>query len=196
MNHNTSGMSSRVSAPLAWLPYAPEEPEDDKQARSRQSRRTSVRLTLAGIAFGGLLMFGSVVWMALTEQAGRPVPGPLVADHDTHQIESVQADAPAPSARFLLRAYGAPLVTEVSTDLQCASARLIQGGQSSRWFGFSHPSEQFAGVQMLPYQPAYLEVRIEPTLHGLDGVEPINHGVLLKTEDGQVLNFKVAIGGQ
>ena len=193
---STSESTVSLLRGTAWLPEEPEKPEEDKQARSLQSRRMSLRLTLAGIVAGGLLMFGSVVWMAVTEQGGKPVSGPLVADHNTHQIESVQADMRAPTARFLLRAYGAPLVTEVTTDLQCASARLVQGGQSSQWFGFSHPSEQFAGVQMLPYQPAYLEVRIDPAIHGLDGDEPLSHSVLLKTEDGQALSFEVATGGK
>ncbi len=173
----------------AWLA------EDEEQVRSR---RASLKLTLAAIAVGGLVMIGSMVWVAVTQQVARPMPGPLVADHNTHRIESVQADMPAPSASFLLRAWGAPLVTEVSTNLQCASARLVQGGQTSRWFGFSHPSDQ-TSVQMLPYQPAYLEVRIDPSIHSLDapsGDEPLSHNVLLKTEDGQVLNFEVTTGGK
>jgi hypothetical protein len=172
-------------------------PIEDEKTRSR---RSPLRLSLAAIALGGLLMIGTVVWMVVTQQGLRLVPGPLVADHNTHLIESVRSDKAAPTARFPLQARGAPLVTEVNTDLPCASARLVQGDQTSRWYGFSHPNEplapkdegeQFAGVQMLPFQPAYLEVRIDPKTHILDGDQFLTHDVVLKTQDGQVLNFEV-----
>jgi hypothetical protein len=209
MNHHRISLANRASTSTSIAPSSPGTatgtepdpamawlPDEGGQVHSWHSRRTSFRLSLAAIAVGGLMLIGSVVWMAVTQQGVRPVPGPLVADHNTHRVESVQSDMPAPYARFLLQARGAPLVTEVTTNLRCASARLVQGDQTSRWFGFSHPSEQFAGVQMLPFQPAYLDVRIDPASHSLAGDGPLIHNVLVKTQDGQVLNFEVTTGSE
>ena len=177
------------AAPLVgWLP------EEDEPGRPR---RAAVGWSLVAISIGAVVMIGSVVLQAGTQQDAKPVPAPIVADHDTHLVDRVQYDAHAVPVRFLLQTRGAPLVTEVSTNQQCATARLAQGNRTSPWVGISsQASEQFESLQLVPFQPAYLEVSIDPSAHGRNSEVALKHTVQVKTADGQVLSFDVSTGGK
>ena len=74
----------------------------------------------------------------------------------------------------------------------CTSARLVQAEMQSNWSGMSHdPSAPPAQVRLLPNQPAYLEVRIDPAAHGEGGLGKITRVVYLKTADGRELEFEL-----
>mgnify|MGYP005853212389 CR=1 FL=1 len=40
-------------------------------------------------------------------------------------------------------------------------------------------------------QPAYLEVKLDPTAHGPSGVGPVTRGVTLRTSSGQQFEFEL-----
>ncbi len=75
----------------------------------------------------------------------------------------------------------------------CTQARLVQGGQVSQWLGMpmANGQSQPVGITLVEGQPAYVEVKIDPTAHGLSGVGPITRGVTLKTSGAQQLDFEL-----
>lgn len=74
----------------------------------------------------------------------------------------------------------------------CTSARLVQAGRESAWFGMPMDTRPPpANVRLLAAEPAYLEVRIDPAAHGDAGLGRIQRQVLLHTAGGQDLRFEL-----
>lgn len=75
----------------------------------------------------------------------------------------------------------------------CTLARLVQANQVSDWFGMQHtPTVQTnVNFRLLPDEPAYLEVTVDPAAHGEGGLGPIRRSVLLKTQGEQILQLDV-----
>ncbi|HBY98302.1 MAG: hypothetical protein M5U01_37250 [Ardenticatenaceae bacterium] len=72
----------------------------------------------------------------------------------------------------------------------CTKARLVQADQVSEWFGMSHGgSAPVVDVPLEQGQAAFLEVSIDPAAHGPAGIGPIQRGVMVRTADGQELQF-------
>lgn len=49
-----------------------------------------------------------------------------------------------------------------------------------------------ANMRIMPGEPAYLEVSIDPAAHGEEGLGPIQRGAFLKTSSGQSLAFDLS----
>ncbi len=74
----------------------------------------------------------------------------------------------------------------------CTSARLVQAGRESAWFGMPmQGTPPPANVRLRPGEPAYLEVRIDPAAHGEAGLGRIQREVLLRTASHQDLRFEL-----
>jgi hypothetical protein len=183
-----SGPNVQRAPFVAWLP------EEDGPEHSSNG---GVKWPLVTIVIGAVVIAFSLLLLAVTQPRVQPVAAPIVANHDMHLIERVPYDSHAVPVRFRLESPGAPLVTEVSTNQQCASARLFQGDRTSPWLARnSQANEAFADLQLTPFKPAYLEVSIDPTAHGPSGDVALEHNVLVKTADGQVLSFEVLTGSK
>ncbi len=73
----------------------------------------------------------------------------------------------------------------------CTQARLVQGGQVSEWQGMpmSNGPAQAIRFKVAPGEQAFLEVTVDPTAHGEQGVGAFRRGITVKTSDGQQLDF-------
>lgn len=73
----------------------------------------------------------------------------------------------------------------------CTQARLVQGGQVSEWQGMPMSNGPAPAIRfkVVPDEPAYLEVTVDPAAHGEQGVGPFRRGITVKTNDGQQLDF-------
>lgn len=74
----------------------------------------------------------------------------------------------------------------------CTSARLVQAGKETAWFGMPmQTTPPPANVRLRPEEPAYLEVRIDPAAHGDAGLGRMQREVLLQTASHQDLRFEL-----
>jgi hypothetical protein len=74
----------------------------------------------------------------------------------------------------------------------CTRARLVQADQVSDWLGMSHGGIMMdPRTQLVPDEPAFVEVSIDPAAHGDAGLGPIKRVVELKTDRGQTLQFQL-----
>ena len=146
-----------------------------------------------------IVIFGALLGVALSAKGESLPGGRLVAEHSNHDFgeQSISSGSSGELVtRFPVSVVGSPLVTDIVTTGTCTRARLVQAGQASEWFGGVHDAQiPVANMRLAPYQPAYLEVGLDPTTHGDASVGSIRQGAFVKTSDGQVLSFELAAQG-
>lgn len=75
----------------------------------------------------------------------------------------------------------------------CTSARLVQAGQETEWFGMRHGGDSWRPpqLQLQEGEPAYLEVAIDPAAHGEAGLGAGRWGAFLRIAAGEDLFFEL-----